>query len=244
MDFEDMCTEVESLHQKIKFIEKHAESVQRRGLLAEEQARRRAELLEDLIQEVDASRKENNLLATQLASLQAEIKSFSEEDACHSIRRLYHDLRHWSHIAALMFTTFWVRFMVGYGPSWNNYLCGLDQEVRGLYRSHRTSQLSDLIQRCVQLKQSLECQDGAYIFRRSHPRMPFRDENMRSLVEEVGSNDTVEYSVWPGLYQILQPGNWAVVEKEIVKTTSSRIDTLSMTDEPEGRSEEQWLEEI
>ncbi|KAJ6068392.1 hypothetical protein N7499_010279 [Penicillium canescens] len=112
------------------------------------------------------------------------------------------------------------------------------------HRSHRTSQLSDLIQRCVQLKQSLECQDGAYIFRRSHPRMPFRDENMRSLVEEVGSNDTVEYSVWPGLYQILQPGNWAVVEKEIVKTTSSRIDTLSMTDEPEGRSEEQWLEEI
>jgi hypothetical protein len=37
-----------------------------------------------------------------------------------------------SHIAALMFTTFWVRFMVGYEPSWNNYLCGLDQEVREL----------------------------------------------------------------------------------------------------------------
>jgi uncharacterized protein YbdZ (MbtH family) len=74
--------------------------------------------------------------------------------------------------------------------------------------------------------------------------MPFRDENMRSLVEEVGSNDTVEYSVWPGLYKILQPGHWAVVEKEIVKTTPSRNDTLSMTDELEGQSEDQWLEEI
>lgn len=111
-------------------------------------------------------------------------------------------------------------------------------------KSHRTSQLSDLIRRCVQLKQSLEYQDGVYIFLRSHPRMPFRDENMRRLAEEAGSNDTVEYSVWPGLYKILQPGNWAVVEKEIVKTMSSRIETLSMTDESEGQSECQWLEEI
>jgi uncharacterized protein YbdZ (MbtH family) len=63
-------------------------------------------------------------------------------------------------------------------------------------------------------------------------------------MEEVGSDDIVEYSIWPGLYKILQPGNWAVVEKEIVKTTSSRIDTLSMTDESEGQSADQSLDEI
>jgi hypothetical protein len=111
-------------------------------------------------------------------------------------------------------------------------------------KSHRTSQLSEFIQRCVQLKQNLECQDGTYIFRRSYPRMPFRDEKMQSLMEEVSSDEIVEYSIWPGLYKILQPGNWAVVEKEIVKTTSLRIDILSMTDESEGQSEDQSLDEI
>jgi hypothetical protein len=37
-----------------------------------------------------------------------------------------------SQIATLIFTTFWVRFMVGYRPSWNSYLCSLDDKVREL----------------------------------------------------------------------------------------------------------------
>ncbi|KAJ5296195.1 hypothetical protein N7508_011016 [Penicillium antarcticum] len=323
-----MRIEVEILHWRIRFIGKQAESLRRRWLMAEEQARRRAELLEDAIQEVDVVRKENNLLTTQLANFQAGMKSFSEEEFCHSIRLLYDDLRHWiclhfgehgmgkeghnmqpidaahvltidgiqSYIARLIFTTFWVRYMVGCEASWNNYLCNLDNIVEELCElkqldhtyffvstdqtrppSHlvalekpvelqiqqqrivnqvedwfsqysttdklqRTNQLNNLIQRCIQLKQNIECQDGIYILRSSHPRMPFRDQNMRSLMEEAGANETVDYSVWPGLFKILQPGNWSVIEKEIVKTSSSSFNTLSLTTESEGQSEDQLSE--
>jgi hypothetical protein len=109
-------------------------------------------------------------------------------------------------------------------------------------QAQRTSQLGDLIQRCIQLKQSLECQEGTYIFRRSHPQMPFREENMRSLIDNVELNETVEYSVWPGLYKILQPGKWAVIEQEIVKSTTSSADIVSLNDDLEDESEDQLLE--
>ncbi|KAJ5769745.1 uncharacterized protein N7511_001796 [Penicillium nucicola] len=177
-----------------------------------------------------------------------------------------------SQISGLIFVTFWVRFMVGYEASWNNYLWDLDKQVRDISIAsqealnlqnqqqkivdqveewfadysitdtlQRASQLSDLIQRCVQLKQNLECQEGIYIFRRSHPRMPYRDEKMRILIEEVGLDETIDYSVWPGLYKIQQPGNWVVIEKEIVKI-SAATDIVSITDDSEGQTEDQLLE--
>lgn len=111
------------------------------------------------------ARKENRILTTKIASLQAGIETFSDEEAQREMCLLYHDLEHWrfthfaakptpqqrndlthstprsdmldistldiiqADIAALIYRSFWNRFMVGSDHIWSNYLRKIDSEI-------------------------------------------------------------------------------------------------------------------
>lgn len=102
---------------------------------------------------------------TKIASLQAGIETFSDEEAMREMCLLYHDLAHWrfthfaakptpqrrndpthpmprsdmldiltldiiqADIAALIYRSFWNRFMVGSDHLWSNYLRKIDSEI-------------------------------------------------------------------------------------------------------------------
>lgn len=102
---------------------------------------------------------------TKIASLQAGIETFSDEEAKREMCLLYHDLVHWrfthfaakptpqrrndpthpmprsdmldiltldiiqADIAALIYRSFWNRFMVGSDHLWSNYLRKIDSEI-------------------------------------------------------------------------------------------------------------------
>jgi hypothetical protein len=83
------------MKQRVKTAEKKAEFFQREQLLVEEQARQRGELLENAVQESKVARKENRILMAKIASLQAGVETFSDEQVKQEMCLLYHDLEHW-----------------------------------------------------------------------------------------------------------------------------------------------------
>ncbi|KAJ5365516.1 hypothetical protein N7517_008402 [Penicillium concentricum] len=97
----------------------------------------------------------------------------------------------------------------------------------------RMQQLHDIIARCITLKHRLECQEDTYIFWSSHQFGPFRDDKMRTLIEDDTSDALVESSLWPGLWKVIQPGEWCIVEKEIV-TKIPPLVPIEMIDEMES----------
>ncbi|KGO76317.1 hypothetical protein PITC_037430 [Penicillium italicum] len=324
MDHKAICDEVERLRQRIQDAEQKVKFFQKGRLLAEEQARQRGELLENAIRETKVARKENRILMTKIATLQAGIETFSDEEAQKEMSRLYHDLAHWrfthfaakttpqqrndatprsdildtsildiihSDIAALIYRSFWNRFMVGTEPLWGNYLLKVDSEVDkqvsnhisrhwrcamstailsleapglqeqckwiiekveacfGRYavtaKSKRMQQLYDIIARCINFKHKLDCQEDRYIFWGSYQYgLPFRDEKMRTLTGEESSDGLVQASLWPGLYKIVQKGEWSIVEKEIVKKIAPVTPSVEMSDDMESHKGDPGLDEI
>ncbi|CAI7594440.1 unnamed protein product [Penicillium glandicola] len=319
-----MYDEVQRLHQRMKTAERKAEFFQRARLLAEEQARQRGELLKNANQETQTARKENRILTTRIASLQAGIETFSDEEAKREISLLYHDLEHWrfthfaakptpqqgheptprpesldistldiiqSDIAGLIYRSFWNRFMVGAEHLWGNYLRKVDSEISKQFSNHisrhwrsaigtamlsletpglqeqcnwvignveacfgryavtdrlkRMQQLQDIVARCIKLKHKLDCQEDTYIFWYSHQYgLPFRSEKMRTLTEEDTSDGFVQASLWPGLYKIIQKGEWSIVEKEIVKKIPPVIPSVKVMNEKESHQDDPDSDEI
>ncbi|KAJ5186888.1 hypothetical protein N7449_009882 [Penicillium cf. viridicatum] len=172
VDHKAMCDEVERLHQRIKIAEQKVRFFQRERILTEEQARQRGELLENATKEAKVARKENRILMTKIASLQAGIETFSDEEAKREMCLLYHDLAHWrfthfaakptpqrrndpthpmprsdmldiltldiiqADIAALIYRSFWNRFIVGSDHLWSNYLRKIDSEIDKQFSNH------------------------------------------------------------------------------------------------------------
>ncbi|OQD98561.1 hypothetical protein PENVUL_c071G07523 [Penicillium vulpinum] len=95
MDQKAMYDELEGLREQIKSTRETAEKIHRGRLLAEEQARQLGELLEKAARESKEARKENRILLTKIASLQAQTETFSDEEAKQEMSLLYHDLEHW-----------------------------------------------------------------------------------------------------------------------------------------------------
>ncbi|OQE25790.1 hypothetical protein PENFLA_c008G02483 [Penicillium flavigenum] len=168
-DIKDMHDEIERLQRRVKTAEKKAEFFQRERLLVEEQARQRGELLENAVQESKVARKENRILMAKIASLQAGVETFSDEQVKQEMCLLYHDLEHWrfthfvakpklqqrndptprsegldmstldiiqSHIAGLIYRSFWNSFMVGSDQSLCNYLRKADSEINKKFSNH------------------------------------------------------------------------------------------------------------
>ncbi|KAJ5824732.1 hypothetical protein N7447_007072 [Penicillium robsamsonii] len=332
--------ELERLRQGLKTANENAEVRYKGRLFAEEQSRQRGKLLENTIQEANAARKENRILMTKIASLQAGAETLSDEEAKREMSLLYHDLEYWrfthftakpsaeqrndptprpespdiltldiiqSDIAGLIYGSFWNRFMVGAEHPRSDYLRTADSEVNKrckrpekdhyyhcfltpevsnhIYRHWRCAmstvmlsmethglqeqcnwiieqvefcfgryavtdklkrmrQLHDIIARCITLKHRLECQKDTYIFWSSHQFGPFRDENMRTLIEEDDSDGLVGSSLWPALWKIIQPGKWSIVEKEIVKKIPPLIPSIEMIDEMESHQGDTDLDEL
>ncbi|KAJ5502793.1 hypothetical protein N7463_005667 [Penicillium fimorum] len=323
MDHKSIHDELERLRQQgVKNANENAELLHRGWLFAEEQSRQRGELLENAIQEANAARKENRILMTKIASLQAGAETLSDEEAKREMSLLYHELEYWrfshfaakpssqqrndptprpeypdilildiiqSDIAGLIHGSFWNRFMVGAEHLWSDYLRKADSEVNERFSNHiyrhwrcamstvmlsmdtrglqeqcnwiieqvevcfgryavtdklkRMQQLHDIIARCITLKHKLECQQDTYIFWSSHQFGPFRDENMRTLIEKDDSDGLVGSSLWPGLWKIIRPGEWSVVEKEIVKKIPPLIPFIEMIDEMESYQGDTDLDE-
>ncbi|KAJ9490632.1 hypothetical protein VN97_g2646 [Penicillium thymicola] len=324
VDHKAMCDEVEKLQQRIKIAEQKVGFFQRGQLLAEEQARQRGELLENAMKEAKVARKENRILMTKIASLQAGIETFSDEEAKREMYLLYQDLTHWrfthfatkpkpqqenhttprsdtldiwtldiiqTDIAGLIYRSFWNRFMVGSDHLWSNRLRKVDSEIDKQFSNHisrhwrcamssailsleapglqeqcnwiiekieacfgryavtdrpkRMQQLHSIITRCITFKHKLDCQEGRYIFWGScQYGLPFQDEKMRTLAEEDTSDGFVQASLWPGLYKVVQNGEWSVVEKEIVKKIPPVTPSVEMSDEVESHEDDQDLDEL
>lgn len=97
-------------------------------------------------------------------------------------------------------------------------------------RTKRLEQLHYILWRCIQFKQKLECQDHTYMLWRSHSQTPFREKRMCSLTE-MDPDEWVELSLWPCLNKINASGEWCVIEKEIVKTSSLSIFLVDPSDD-------------
>jgi len=100
-------------------------------------------------------------------------------------------------------------------------------------KTKRLDQLCDILWRCIQFKQKLECQEDTYILWCSHPKMPFRNERMYSLTEKMDPEEWVELSLWPCLHKVNSIGEWSVIEKEIVTTSSLSISLVDHSGEME-----------
>ncbi|CAG8083503.1 unnamed protein product [Penicillium nalgiovense] len=112
-------------------------------------------------------------------------------------------------------------------------------------RPKRMQQLHDIIARCIKFKHKLDCQEDRYIFWGSYQYgLPFRDDKMRTLTEEDTSDGHVHTSLWPGLYKIVQTGEWSTVEKEIVKKIVPETPSVEMIDEMESHECVADLDEI
>ncbi|KAJ5508773.1 hypothetical protein N7527_010916 [Penicillium freii] len=327
VDPKAMEDEIERLHQRIKIAEQKVGFFQRGQILAQEQARQRAKLLDNATREAKVARKENRILTTKIASLQAGIETFSDEEAQREMCLLYHDLEHWrfthfaakptpqqrndlthstprsdmldistldiiqADIAALIYRSFWNRFMVGSDHIWSNYLRKIDSEIDKQFSNHisrhwrsamssailsleapslqeqcnwiiekveacfgryavtdrpkRMQQLHDIIARCIKFKHKLDCQDDRYIFWGSYQYgLPFREEKMRTLIGEDTSDGFLQASLWPGLYKVVQKGEWSIVEKEIVKKIPPVTPSVEMSDEMESHEDDGDLDEI
>ncbi|KAF9240321.1 hypothetical protein DTO006G1_8243 [Penicillium roqueforti] len=313
LDNKSMRDEVERLLERIKIAENKAETFERDRLLAEEQARQRGELLDNAIRESNVARKENRILMTKIASLQAGTETFSDEEAKQEMCLLYHDLEHWrfthfaakpaqqgndptprsdsldissldiiqSEIAGLIYRFFWNQFMLGAEQSWSNYLRKVDSEINKQFSSHisrhwrcamssailsletsslqeqcnwiiekaeacfgryavterlkRMQQLHGIIARCIKFKHKLDCQEDKYVFWGSYQYgLRFRGKKMRTLTEEDTSDGFVQASLWPGLYKIVEKGEWSTIEKEIVKKIPPVIPSVEMVDDMES----------
>lgn len=112
-------------------------------------------------------------------------------------------------------------------------------------RPKRMQQLHDIIARCIKLKHKLDCQEDRYIFWGSYQYgLLFRDDKMRTLIEEDTSDGFIQASLWPGLYKIVQNGEWLIVEKEIVKKIPPITPSVEMSDEMESHEGDPVLDEI
>ncbi|CAG8890323.1 unnamed protein product [Penicillium egyptiacum] len=304
----------------VKIAEEKAEIFQRDRLLVEEQARQRGELLENAVQESKVARKENRILMAKIASLQAGVETFSDEQVKREMCLLYRGLEHWrfthfvtkpaphdpkprsdsldistldiiqADIAGLIYRSFWNQFMVGSDHFWSNYLRKVDSEINKKFSNHisrhwrcamssailsletpslegqcnwiieqvescfgryavadkpkRMQQLHEVIARCIKFKHKLDCQEDRYIFWGSYQYgLPFRDDKMRTLTEDT-SDGFVQTSLWPGLYKIVQTGEWSTVEKEIVKKIAPETPSVEMIDEMESHECDPDLDEI
>ncbi|OQE93465.1 hypothetical protein PENNAL_c0005G10382 [Penicillium nalgiovense] len=309
IDNKAMHDEIERLQRRVKIAEKKAEFFEQDRLLVEEQARQRGELLENAVQESKVARKENRILMAKIASLQAGVETFSDEQVKQEMCLLYHDLEHWrfthfvakpklqqrndptprpdgldistldiiqAHIAGLIYRSFWNGFMVGSDQQVSNHIsrhwrCAMSSAVLSLEtpsleeqcnwiiekvescfgryaiteRPKRMQQLHDIIARCIKFKHKLDCQEDRYIFWGSYQYgLPFRDDKMRTLTEEDTSDGHVHTSLWPGLYKIVQTGEWSTVEKEIVKKIVPETPSVEMIDEMESHECVADLDEI
>jgi hypothetical protein len=126
-----------------------------------------------------------------------------------------------------------------------NHIVDQTERLFGQYsitdRTKRLNQLQDILWRTIQFKQKLECQEGTYMLWRSHSKTPFRKERMCSLTKATDPDEWVELSLWPGLYKTNPSGDWCVIEKEIVKTSSHSdflIDCSDDLDFQQGEEEE------
>ena len=112
-------------------------------------------------------------------------------------------------------------------------------------RRKRMQQLHDIIARCIKFKHKLGCQEDRYIFWGSYQYgLRFRNDEMRTLTEEDTSDGLVHTSLWPGLYKIVQTGEWSIVEKEIVKKIAPETSSVGMIDEMESHEGVPELDEI
>ncbi|KAJ5787882.1 hypothetical protein N7457_002872 [Penicillium paradoxum] len=150
-----MCDEIERLHERAIKAERDADASQKARILAEEQSRRRAELLDEALRDAKEARKENRILTTTVARLQAGMESFTDEEARREMCLLYHDLDTWrlnhfggqsrfksassdvreldiiqSDVAGMIFRSFWNGFSVGCPPALGSYLVKINSEIK------------------------------------------------------------------------------------------------------------------
>ncbi|KAF3017569.1 hypothetical protein E8E15_002424 [Penicillium rubens] len=271
-DNKDMHDEIERLQRRVKTAEKKAEFFQQERLLVEEQGRRRGELLEDAVQESEVVRKENRILMAKIASLQAGVETFSDEQIKQEMCLLYHDIERWrfTHfvakpnlqqrndptprpdgldISTLDIIQTHIAGLIYHLEKQCNWVIEKVESCFGRYavteRPKRMQQLHDIIARCIKFKHKLDCQEDRYIFWGSYQYgLPFRDNRMRTLTEEDTSDGHVHTSLWPGLYKIIRTGEWSTVEKEIVKKIAPETPSVGMIDEMESREDVPELDEI
>ena len=67
---------------------------------------------------------------------------------------------------------------------------------------------------------------------------------MRTLTGEDTSDGFLQASLWPGLYKVVQKGEWSIVEKEIVKKIPPVTPLVEMSDEMESHEGDRDLDEI
>lgn len=137
--------------------ERECQISQKAKICADEKCRRLTELLEKAEQIVKETRKENNTLASTIATLQTGIEIFTDDQVKHEMTMLYHELEQWifryitdatviepgyhpennsqqlielqSSICGCIHQNFWSSFFVGLGPSYNQYMMNLNNVI-------------------------------------------------------------------------------------------------------------------
>ena len=89
-------------------------------------------------------------------------------------------------------------------------------------RDTQLNQLRRLLERCIVFKHELEYQESKYLFWTSVPGVPFRGETMRDPLMDDATNAVVQWSLWPALSKVSEPGRWETIVKEVVRTAPSQ----------------------
>ncbi|KAJ5542737.1 hypothetical protein N7535_005161 [Penicillium sp. DV-2018c] len=108
-------------------------------------------------------------------------------------------------------------------------------------RQNRKAPLLGIIQRCIQFKHTLECQEDTYRFWCSKHQTPFRHDEMRRTNEDDSFEGLVEFSMWPSLRKAVQGDEWAVIEKEVVRQIAP---TASLDKSSDGEASQQVSEDL
>ncbi|CAG7988188.1 unnamed protein product [Penicillium salamii] len=283
-------------------VEKQLRNSQRAELFASEKVRRLSELLDAAREKETITRRENNILTSNIATLQTGMQTLTDDDIRREMTVLYHELEQWavrycetlfsnrpengsprckseqvaaiqSEISVLILQNFWTGVFVGCGVQDNQYMAQITEVIRNqcpnhvsrhwryamsvgainfgrsnlesqcqditrrvrdtanfslAEREHHSDQLDCLLERCITLKHRIEYQEDSYIFWISVSGVPFREESMRDPLEDSPVNQVVECSLWPATRKVLGPGNWEIIQKEVVRTTPSELSRVSI----------------
>ncbi|CAG8933624.1 unnamed protein product [Penicillium salamii] len=283
-------------------IEKQLQASQRAELFSSEKVRRLSELLDAAREKEDVTMRENNILTSNIATLQTRMQTLTDDDIRREMTMLYHELEQWvvryceilfsnqtengsprcksehvaaiqSEISVLILQNFWTGVFVGGGVQGNQYMAEITDVIRNkcpnhvsqhwryamsvgainfgrsnlesrrqditrkvrdtanfplAEREHHIDQLDCLLERCITLKHRIEYQEDSYIFWISVSGVPFREESMRDSLEDSPVNQVVECSLWPAIRKVLGPGNWEIIQKEVVRTTPSELSRVSI----------------
>ncbi|KAJ5339949.1 hypothetical protein N7452_006677 [Penicillium brevicompactum] len=146
-------------------VEKQLRASEKAHLFASEQVRRLSELLQNVEETAATVRKENNILTSNIATLQTGVQKLTDEDVKKEMTVLYHDLEQWilnyirglfdaqpglgslnaedsliaqmqSEISCLIHQHFWTSDFVGCGAQNNQYMTEINDFIGHKCPSH------------------------------------------------------------------------------------------------------------